>query len=163
MIHSRKSWRARTPHPRTPQSPKNVTELFVHWPGGVPRSWRNIKTAVQETATMRSIQEFHMGPERGWSDFAYSFAIFPSGRIYRGRGMDWVPASQLSHNTGTASVCVFLGPDDPVPSAVIDAIKDLRNHCEKRAGRKLRLRPHRSVNSTDCPGSRLATVVAKLA
>lgn len=161
-IHGRKSWGARKPRPRTRQDPHNVRELFIHWNGSSPRSFANIDTVAEEESIMRGTQDFHMGPQREWSDFAYSFAIFPSGRVYRGRGMDWVPASQLNHNTNTASCIVFLGTDDKIPDAVIHAIKELRKHCEARAGHALDVRPHRAVTQTDCPGPRLTELANRL-
>ncbi|MBA3298244.1 MAG: hypothetical protein H0U19_15060 [Acidobacteria bacterium] len=161
-IHSRKAWGAKTPKPRTPQNVKAVRELFVHWPGGIPATWQSVNTAAEERQTMRNIQSFHMGPERGWSDFAYNFAIFQSGRIYRGRGMDWVPAAQAGHNTNTTAVVVFIGPEDRPSSAVLVALKSLRHHCERRAGHRLAVRPHGAVTSTECPGPRLRAFVSDL-
>lgn len=162
-IHSRGFWKASKPKPRSRQSASSIRELFVHWPGDSPRSWRNVNTEAEEAAVMRQEQAFHMGPQRGWSDFAYSFAIFPSGRVYRGRGIDYVPASQLSHNTGTLSVCIFVGPDDTIPDHVIESLKLLRKYLENKCGHKLALRPHKSVTSTACPGPKLSALVGKLA
>jgi len=162
-IRSRRSWGAARPRPRSLQNPLNVAELFVHWNGSVPASFKHINTVAEEEALMRSTQAFHMGPQRGWSDFAYSFAIMPSGRIYRGRGMKWVPAAQANHNSNTNAVIVFLGPDDPVPAAVVDAIKSLHRHVNRRSLRNVRLRAHRDVTGTECPGPRLTALVRKLA
>jgi hypothetical protein len=161
-IIGRPTWRARRPRPRQPQNPRSVRELFIHWPGADPHSWAHVDTRAEERATMRAIQDFHMGPERKWSDFAYSFAIFKSGRVYRGRGMNWVPASQLDHNTGTVSVCVFVGPDDPVPDVALRSIKELRAFCERKAGHVLDVRPHSSVTGTECPGPRLLQIANRL-
>jgi hypothetical protein len=161
-IIGRPTWRARSPRPRQPQNPQAVREFFIHWPGNEPTSWAHVDTRAEERATMRAIQDFHMGPERGWSDFAYSFAIFKSGRVYRGRGMTWVPASQLAHNTGTVSVCVFVGPNDPVPDAVVRSIRELRSFCEHKAGHTLDVRPHSAVTGTECPGPRLLSIANRL-
>lgn len=154
-IFSRPSWGAKSPKPRSRQSASNVREFFIHWPGRLPATWKNVNTVSEEKATMRSIQDFHMGPERKWSDFAYSFAVFNSGRVYRGRGMSYVPAAQFGHNTNTVAVCVFIGPDDTVSKEALAAIKRLLHHCEHYAGRKLIVRPHRAVTSTECPGPQL--------
>lgn len=112
---------------------------------------------------MRDIQAFHMGPERKWSDFAYNFAIFPSGRCYYGRGLRYVPAAQAEHNTNTAAVIVFIGPDDIVPVAVRQAIRDLRAHCTNKSRHNVRLRAHKDVTSTGCPGPKLTATVRSLA
>lgn len=158
-IFSRPSWHAKAPKPRSRQSFSQVREFFIHWPGALPRTWGNVNTIDEEKSTMRSIQSFHMGPEREWSDFAYSFAVFNSGRVYRGRGMDYVPAAQEGHNTGTVAVCVFVGPDDKVSKVALNSLKSLLHHCERQAGRKLTVKPHRSVTSTECPGPQLMHLI----
>ena len=111
---------------------------------------------------MREIQDFHMGPQRGWSDFAYSFAIFPSGRIYRGRGGPYVPAAQANRNTNTIAVVVFLGPDDSIPVAVQDSLKWLHRHMSKKCGRTLTVRAHNAVTPTSCPGPALTLLAKRL-
>lgn len=166
-IATRKSWGARAPRNtpevhRTRQSPANVRELFIHWNGSSPRSFSHVNTVEEERSIMRGTQDFHMGPERGWADFAYSFAIFPSGRVYRGRGVDWVPAAQEGHNTNTVACIVYLGPDDEVNPEVRHAIRELRSYLQKRTGNHLRVRPHRAVVNTDCPGPRLTRFVTSL-
>lgn len=160
-IHSRKSWSARSPRAgREHQDPHAVREFFVHWPGEGVASYANLSQA-QEEAIMRKFQNFHMDG-RGWNDFAYSFAVFPSGRIYRGRGMTIVPASQLNHNTGTVSACCVLGEKDRVPQAMEQSLRELIKWTNRRAGRKLTVRPHRAVTSTDCPGPALAALTLRL-
>jgi hypothetical protein len=185
QIISRKAWGARRPRCRTPQDPRNVRELFIHWPGqpGIAREsitdhdddWcalpdhlidaaARITGPAAEAAWMREIQAFHMGPDRGWCDFAYSFAVFKSGRIYRGRGFYNLPAGQEGHNTGTVAVVCVLGTADAhVPEPMAHALKDLVHWAEtRRAHRELAVRPHRSVNQTTCPGDALARFVPTL-
>lgn len=161
-IRGRRKWGAQAARSRTFQNPANVGELFVHWNGSTPRSFKHINTEAEERELMRSTQAFHMGPQRGWSDFAYTYAIMPSGRIYRGRGLQHVPASQLNHNTNTASVIVFLGPDDRVTSEVREAIRKLWKHVNRRSLRRVQLKGHREATSTDCPGDRLFRTVQQL-
>lgn len=161
-IHSRKTWGGKQPKPRTQQKKSQVREMFIHWPGDNPRSWDHIATMQDECQTMRGIQAFHMGPERRWSDFAYSFAVFPSGRIYRARGFGYVPAAQEGHNSGTIAVVVFLGPNDNVPTEVIKSLRYLKKYAEKTTGNDIVVRPHRSVTNTTCPGPRLTRIAKEL-
>lgn len=162
FIHSRRSWGARAPRAgRATQQATSVREFFVHWPGEGVESYSNIDTPAEEEAVMRKFQNFHMDG-RGWADFAYGFAIFPSGRIYRGRGMEVVPASQLNHNTGTTSVVCVLGSKDRVPPAMEASLRELIRWADGRAHRKLTVRPHRAVTATDCPGPKLAALVLRL-
>lgn len=161
-IHSRRSWGARKPVNRAYHNPRGHKALFVHWNGTSPVSFKHINTVAEERELMRSTQAFHMGPERKWSDFAYSYAIMPSGRIYRGRGITRVPASQLNNNTNTVSVIVFLGPGDTVTPAVKKSIRDLHRYVNRRSRLRVRLRPHSAVTQTECPGPKLTAVVKEM-
>lgn len=146
-IISRKAWGARRPRPRERQS--SWREMFLHWPGD--GKFAHIRSEAAERAQMRSWQDFHMD-SRGWSDYAYAFAVFPSGRVYRGRGMDYVPAAQAGHNTGTVPVICVVGPGEPMTDAMKKSLRELKDHCDRRAKRDLVVRPHSAVTSTSCPG-----------
>lgn len=161
-IISRKHWGARDPRSnRSSQSPQGVRELFLHWPGEGVESYASVNTPQEEEAAMRKYQDFHMDG-RGWADFAYSFAVFPSGRVYRGRGMGNVPAAQDGHNTNTVAVCVVLGTKDKLTPVIKAAVEELRDHCREVAGHGLRVRGHGEVTSTECPGPTLRAWLAKL-
>jgi hypothetical protein len=147
QITSRKAWGARRPRPRDRHS--SWREFILHWPG--EGKFSHIDSVAEEKAQMREFQNFHMDT-RGWSDFAYGFAVFSSGRVYRGRGMDYVPAAQLGHNTGTVPVLCVIGPGEQMTKAMEESLVDLKNHCDKRAGRDLVVLPHSAVTSTSCPG-----------
>ena len=146
-IIPRNQWGARKPRPRQRQS--SWREFFLHWPGD--GRFAHIDTPAEEREQMREWQNFHMDV-RGWSDYGYAFAVFPSGRVYRGRGMDWVPAAQEGHNTGTVPVICVVGPGEQMTDAMKRSLRELKNHCDKRAGRDLTARPHSAVTSTSCPG-----------
>lgn len=149
VIQTRKSWKARPARARTRQDVKEIREFFLHWPGN--NRDKNL-TPAQERAKLREWQNLHMDePSRRWSDFAYSFAVFSSGRIYRGRGMNFVPASQLGHNTNTVSV-VCVGP---ITDKMKASLAYLKNHCDNRADRDLVVRGHGDVCATECPGPEL--------
>lgn len=146
-INSRKSWTTRKPRPMTKQSPTSVKEFFLHWPGNN----RNKNLSVNaEKALLRSWLSLHMDTN-GWSFIGYSFAVFSSGRCYKLRDMQWVPAAQDGHNARTcAVVCV-----GPVTSKMAATLIQLKNHCDKRAGRDLKVRGHGEVVNTECPGPEL--------
>lgn len=160
-IYSRSSWGARKGPGKARQNFASIREFFIHWNGTEPKSFRSINTVAEERSLMRSTQNFHMDT-RGWSDFAYSYAIMPSGRVYRGRGISYVPASQLNHNTNTASVIVFLGPDDKITPAVEKSIKGLAAYVNRRSVHKVDIRPHSSVTATECPGPHLTALANRI-
>lgn len=160
-IVQRNTWGARKPRATTRQNPKAVRELFIHWPA-TPGSTKHINTRAEERAWMRQIQNFHMDT-RGWNDFAYNYAIFPSGRIYAGRTFRNVPAGQEGHNTNTvAIVCVLGMADDHIPAAMKSNLRDFVRWAEKYAGHELKVRGHKEVSPTSCPGPTLMSFVDNL-
>ena len=50
------------------------------------------------------IRKWHL--DRGWSDIGYHYYINGKGHIYKGRSLEWVPAAQRDHNTGTIAICL---------------------------------------------------------
>lgn len=158
-IVERATWGARPPRARTPQNPRSVDELFFHWPGS-SGSLRGINTTAEERRWMRDIQNFHMDT-RGWSDFAYSYAIFLSGRIYRGRGFRNVPAGQEGHNTNTVAVVFVVGTADSVSSAMRETAREFTRWAERYARRELLVRGHGAVSQTSCPGPAITRLAAE--
>lgn len=189
-IVSRKAWGARPPRNVTVQDKRSVRELFIHWPGSAG-SLLHINTRAEEAAHMRADQNFHMNArerlaradlagdtaratflrqefgdyedERGWSDIAYNYEVFPSGRVYRGRGFTHVPAGQLNHNAGTVAVCCVLGSADrEIPSAMNLTLRRFVAWAEKYATHELKVRGHGEVVNTSCPGPALRAFVPRL-
>lgn len=184
-IATRKSWGARPPRNRSRHNRKSIRETFIHYPGVsgslvardadlktdeyesdpclflpttlVMRAGL-INTVSEEREFMRQIQNFHMDT-RGWSDFAYSGAVFQSGRIYRGRGVDFIPAGQAGHNTNTFALLCVVGTDQPPSRAMIASVKDMIKMLEKPnlTGNEQNVKPHSAAPgaNTACPGNHL--------
>lgn len=159
-IQTRKSWGARRPRSRTPQSDSIIKELFLHYPAD-GHDLSHIDIDQEQDSYMRGIQNFHMDV-RGWSDFAYSFAVFQDGRVYRGRGRNYVPASQLGHNTGTVSCLCVVGNTEVPTHAMYLGLARLKDDLDKKVGRDLLVRPHSSVVATGCPGPNVRALVPRL-
>jgi hypothetical protein len=103
-----------------------------------------------ERAIMREIQAFHQGPQRGWSDIGYAYLVFPSGRIYEGRGWGVVGAHCPGHNSEPS--CAMVGSfDDHLPTtAALDSLDYVANTVRAK-----RYEGHRDGYSTSCPGDAL--------
>lgn len=136
-----------------------ITELFIHWPGTlgklIPASgW----TPRQERAIMRDLQRQHM-VGNGWSDIGYSHVLFPNPngqpRVYAARGARYVPASQLDHNAGTISILVYMGTKDTVHRSTKARLRSYVRFVDEYSGNKVRVRGHREVTGTECPGGAL--------
>jgi N-acetylmuramoyl-L-alanine amidase len=119
-----------------------------------------------ERAMMRAIQNFHMD-DRGWADFAYSFAVFPSGRVYRGRGWKRQGAHTEGRNDVSIAVC-FMGNfevEKPTDKA-LKAARKLRQKGiqERRLTPNVRTAGHRAAPgaSTACPGQFLVNRIKEI-
>lgn len=189
-IVNRRQWGARSPRQVTSRTNGTVTELYVHWPGDpgilrqdgdekwlkcpedephgcilpdelVARAGR-INTPAEEKGYTRGVQNFHMDV-RGWNDIAYNYLVFKSGRIYSGRTFKVVPASQAPFNTHGVSICAILGTGDTtIPPQMRESLREFVRWCEKYAGHGLKVRGHKDVNQTSCPGPTLYAYVDNL-
>lgn len=142
LIIPRAGWGARPPKARVPVAwPEGVTLWVHHSDGPAPPN-----DPRAEAATVRAIQDFHMGPQRGWNDVGYAYLVAPSGRIYEGRG-EAIAAHCPGHNH-EPSVCMLGTYSTVFPSDAIHvAIYRLADLL--RAGD---LAGHRQGFSTSCPG-----------
>lgn len=147
-VISRKQWGAARPK----NSPVYVVwhkggTVWVHHTEGTELA---ANTAIQnEYNVMRSIQSFHQNT-RGWSDIGYSYVIFPSGRIYEGRGRQVQAAHCPGHNSepGIAFAGSF---DDHTPT---QAAWDSLGAIAGQIGMS-KYKGHRDGYSTSCPGNAL--------
>ncbi|QVJ03076.1 peptidoglycan-binding domain-containing protein [Nocardiopsis eucommiae] len=139
-IISRSSWGARAPKNRQTVAWSARQEVTLHYSTG------------STSQTPRQIQDFHMGPSRGWSDIAYNFLVDKDGKVYKGRGWLVVGAHAAPRNTQGIGVC-YIGSDS-MTDAAKRAVVALYDEACKRAGRTLSRRGHRDINSTSCPGSK---------
>lgn len=154
-IYSWSEWGARArPSNLSPQTVKSDGVVFLHH--SVRRARPNM-SAGEERAYMRDFEAQHMS--QGWKALGYSFVVFPSGRVYRGRGFNNVPAAQVGHNTGNGAIC-FVGDfryDKTTWRARLSAIRLARQF----PGRYLSW--HGAVNATECPGPHVRSVAPRIA
>lgn len=115
----------------------------------------NANSSVEKQA-MRNIQDFHMGPSRGWSDIGYNYVIFPSGRIYEGRGKNVRGAhSPVANDQPGIS---FYGRFNSVlpTNEALNSLGWLIGELGI-----IELKGHRDGYSTDCPGDALYKRIQK--
>lgn len=93
-VISRKAWGAKPPRSPRQRMVMPAIGTYIHHTvtSGTTR------TLAQEKAHMRELQGIAFS--RGFADISYSFVIFPSGRVYRGRGWGVVGA----HTEGSNSI-----------------------------------------------------------
>jgi len=140
-VVSRREWGAQPAKATTPLQPARVTMFVLHHTTGSYRGAR----------TVRQIQAFHQGPERGWSDVGYNFLVGDDGTVYEGRGWGFVGAHARGENSRSIGVAYVGDGSRPVPDAAKRAIVELLGEAEVRFG-SLRQVGHRDVGATSCPG-----------
>lgn len=103
-------------------------------------------------------RKFHMGPERGWKDIGYSFAVCAHGIVMEGRGWRHEQAAQPGGNITWTSVTFLSGEGEKPTDVQIKAYRELRSWLRTK-GMAAGERPHRAFVSTTCPGTVLAKMV----
>lgn len=97
MAVSAKKW-GRRGTPEQDHTPKR--DLYFHHTVG-PGAFRN---RADERREMRAIEDQHI--RQGWLTIGYSGVLFPSGRLYWGRGPTALPAAQAGANSGTIAIAL---------------------------------------------------------
>lgn len=150
-IHTRSEWRAKPARPNTAkQSASAIGEVFIHHSAGFGKS---IDTFAEQVACLQQMQAFHQNG-RGWADIAYHYIVFqPYGaltraRIFEGRPLSVVPAAQEGHNTNTCAVCIVQADPEKLKPNTLWRVGRLARRIKSAS----RLRGHREVVQTGCPG-----------
>lgn len=157
---SRSGWGARPPAgSRNALDPKPLGS-GVHWNG--PGCAASLRTHDKCAGFLRGIQNFHMGPQRGWSDIAYSLFVCPHGDVFEGRGKG-VGTAAFGTNRGNryyyAIYAMWGQGDGPAPAAMLDGITEAVALC-RSWGAGPQVIGHRDENKgTECPGDELYRLV----
>lgn len=140
---SRNEWGAR--RPKRTQPLRSVRNGIVIHHGGSP-----LAPGTAE-ATLRGYQRHHMDT-RGWNDIAYSWLVDPhTGTIYEGRGWDKVNGATTGYGTTTIAICI-IGHGDQLTEYGKLAINRIIREAEARHNTAMRVRAHRDLAKTACPG-----------
>jgi len=73
---------------------RHVDRVFLHCSASDHPEHDNVET----------MRKWHL--DRGWSDVGYHFFIRKDGTVENGRDLEWIPAAQAGHNTGTIAICL---------------------------------------------------------
>lgn len=147
-IITRKEWGARKPRSVT----RNVWRRPIGWVHHTESNGNPI-TFADECREMRNIQNFHMDSTDGdkpWSDIGYNYVIFPSGRIYEGRGKN-VRGAHCSTANDQPGIAFYGNFESTLPTAqAFAAFRFLQRTLNIRD-----IKGHKDGYDTDCPGERL--------
>lgn len=157
---TRSEWGARNPSGSRNALDPHPLGAGVHWNG--PGCASALRTHDRCAPFLRGIQDFHMGPQRGWSDIAYSLFVCPHGSVFEGRGKG-VGTAAFGTNHGNrffyAIYAMWGQGDGPAPQAMLDGITDAVA-LTRSWGAGTKVIGHRDENkSTECPGDELYRLV----
>ena len=140
----REKWGARPPRNASQLVRKGFVKL--HWTVTCVSPGASVEDECKHMR--KSLQDFHMDT-RGWSDVAYNFVVFPSGRVYEGRGLNVRSAANGGGATNYLhqAVALVAGPDCAAQPRQYEAVASLINTFYRNG-----VRGHRDGHSTDCPG-----------
>jgi hypothetical protein len=136
-------------------------ELYLHHT--VTPSHR--RSRAEERRHMRELEQAHLA--RGFLTIGYSFVLFPSGRLYEGRGPRGLPAAQGGHNTGTIAIaCVGDYRTDELTRRMKARLVVAAVNVRVRRGVRL-VGGHREApnlrEQTECPGQNVMRWLPTLA
>lgn len=121
-----------------------------HYGGGDPIRINNHADCIR---VWKGWQAFHMGPERGWVDIAYTGGICPHGYAFAGRGVGVRTAANGTNggNFTFYAVVFILGGDQQPTREAWDAFEWWVMHLRGK-GAGDRVVPHSWHKPTGCPG-----------
>ena len=158
MAVKRASWGSRKVSAPKDSQPKR--ELYIHHEAGPVRAEQS---AAEEKQVMREIQAFHIN-SRGFKDIGYSYVLFPSGRLYEGRGFGALPAAQEGHNSGTVAICCAGHYDkQQLTPAQKKRLVTAANNLAKRGVKTVAGHREAPGQSTACPGKNVTGHLDELA
>lgn len=132
----------------------------IHWNGPAVSPAVAAGDFEEVKSYLRSTQAFHMGPQRGWADIGYSFAVDSHGRIYELRGWMVAGAHTPNYNSTSHGILLVLGEGQSPTPAMVNAVRSFIAEHNRRHGVGY-IRPHSAAKATQCPGDELRAMIAR--
>lgn len=158
-VRARSTW---TAHP-------NVALEYVDWKGerrpvrvhhtasaGPTTRW----TVAQEKAHLRALEANAIASGE-YRAIPYSYIVFPSGRVYEGRGFEKLGGHTRDHNEDIGVAFAGNYETQRLSKAAKQGFIDLRENLAKRGARASRNRLHRETYNTLCPGRHVVSEFKK--
>ncbi|MBU0648348.1 N-acetylmuramoyl-L-alanine amidase [Patescibacteria group bacterium] len=148
-----------------------VEQIIVHHTAGSNNS------PLDSAAVVRGIYYFH-AVEKDWGDIGYNYIVDHRGNIYEGRkgGMGVVAAHASGNNYGSTGIALIGNYVDKAPSSnALTGLISIIEYVGYQADLNLTGRHnfegknipvvagHRDVNSTECPGEVLYSMLSDIA
>lgn len=146
---TRAQWGAKAPEHITPLAPSFGTT--THWEGPHMGVFDHASCFTK----VRGIQAFHMGPQRGWSDIAYTSITCPHGFAFQCR---WIGVRTAANGTNDGNnrayaVCYLGGQGDAFTDQAKHAQRVTLDYLDRSGGAGPGRNCHRDWKQTECPGN----------
>ncbi|MEM7624405.1 MAG: peptidoglycan recognition family protein [Planctomycetota bacterium] len=153
----RKHWTRHGITSRNINAMNGVKKITIHHEGWTPF------TATSAAATydrIESIRQIHTR-DRGWSDIGYHFIIDRQGRIVEGRPLAYQGAHVSENNPHNMGILVLGNFEKQTPSKKqVEALgRFTRQMMKAHRVPASRVRTHKEINPTQCPGRHLQAQV----
>lgn len=160
-IVSAETWGRRLRGVPTPLDRSLIDGLVVHYLG--TRTGPAGESFDAVAGHVRGVQDHHLNSKgAGWVTIAYNFLVDKSGRIWEGRGLDFINGANRPANRTTVSVCLLNGVDDNPPTPEqLEAVRRIRFWLSGEFGKPLRITGHRDHSATACPGDAIYAAVQR--
>lgn len=156
----RSSWTRSGPI-RSKINPMNgVKKITVHHEGSKPYWSADTRTTA---ARLEQIRRVHVN-DRGWADIGYHYIIDRTGKVWQGRDIRYQGAHVKDNNEHNLGVLVLGNFEQQSPSKdQIDKLGyTLRDLMRIYKVPVTRVKTHREINPTACPGRHLQPIVVKM-
>lgn len=125
---------------------RKVNKVFIHCSDSDQAHHDNVQT----------LRQWHL--DRGFADIGYHYVITKDGTVHNGRGLEFAPAAQKGHNTGSIAIC--LTGSDHFNAKQKNALYELCAQIDDSYAGKVTFHGHREVNKNKtCPNFEYKSVL----
>lgn len=154
QIMPRSSWtRLGIARPREIYAMGGISRITVHHDGMPPTALRGPRDSA---ARLEQIRSSHVNG-RGWADIGYHFIVDPQGRVWEGRPATFQGAHIKDQNENNLGILVLgnFQLQRPTPAALASLDRLLVMQMSRYRVPLARVRTHRELARTECPGNNL--------
>lgn len=133
-----------------------INEVNYKWSGTLSKRTKTemivLHHAAARACTPQEIHQWHL--DNKWSGIGYHFVVRRNGQIFKGRPEDTIGAHATNYNSNSIGIC-FEGDYmvQTMTKEQLEAGKELVAYLKGKYGID-KVKAHRDLCNTDCPGSR---------
>lgn len=159
-IMPRSAWtRTGVARPRDINPLNGVRRITIHHDGLPPAS---LSSQGQVASRIEMIRQSHV-MSRGWADIGYHYVVDPQGRIWEGRSSRYQGAHVKDQNENNLGI-LCLGNfqvQQPTQAQLAALDRFVGFQMQRNAVPIARVRTHREIAQTECPGRNLQTYMVR--